>query len=198
MAYSLALSAGFAVASNAGAGFSLPPDIAHTQTPARATIVTPAPIQSGFFEGRANETDPVSSDGARPLTGGPEGVRVCPCAGAGRDIGLSASGRGGGAGDVVAGASVRSMMIDATGTDVATGFGGTKGPFTACAVNARTSALGVLPCRARMSEAESAPAPANGASSSSQDGRNAVASRSKSSAVRGILANPGCFGRLSG
>jgi hypothetical protein len=77
MANSFALSTGFAAASNAGVGFSLPPDVAQTPAPARTTTMTPAPIQSGLFEGSTKEADDsASSAGARPLAGGPMGVCV--------------------------------------------------------------------------------------------------------------------------
>jgi hypothetical protein len=218
MAYTFAFSTGFAVASNATAGLSFTAKIARMPT-ARTTTITPAPIHSGFFDGRVKEADESkSSDGARPLAGGTMGVPVGALEagnGCGGWLGGEAQGAGasGGWDAVVAagvsasasvcgvagggGAGVASTMIDAMGSGVAMAFGGAWGSLSARA--ARSSALGPLPWRACRSEAESVPAPVNGASSSSQAGRNAAANRSRSPAVRGVpLTLAGALGTPRG
>jgi hypothetical protein len=71
-------SAGFAVVTSAGAGFSELPVSAQTPTPATTTTAAaPTPIQIDFFEEYANEAeDSASIARERPRAGGTVGVRL--------------------------------------------------------------------------------------------------------------------------
>jgi hypothetical protein len=79
------------------------------------------------------------------------------------------------------------------------GFAGAWLAWPAVRAVALTSACVPPPWSARISDGDSEPAPEKGASSSSQHGRKAVASRSKSSGVKGALSsNPDPLGGLPG
>jgi len=144
----------------------------------------------GAFEGPGGACDGAGApydgaggacDGAGAGYDGPGAA----CDGAGAVYDAIAAGEAGGA--ATAGSAT---TIDSTGSIVPTTRDGGNEPPAIFAV-VRTSTCVPPPWSACISAGERLPAPVNGASSSSHEGRKAVASRSRSSGVGGVFSNPG-------
>jgi hypothetical protein len=198
------------VGTGAAAALSGLPDASHMTPPMSATAPAATPTQSpvlGF-------TPMDARDGwvAEAGRGGRAVIRcvdgTVPAAAAAGRIGGMLEGGGGVAEDAAHGpgeatafgrsgaeralaggaTSAGSTMTLFTGSSTADLVGTWLPCAAVSAIAALTSACVPPPCKARMSPADRDPAPVNGASSSCQDGRNAVASRSRSSGVSGAFS----------
>ncbi len=217
------------VGAGAATGLSGPPEASHMTPPTSTAAAAAPPSQSPVLDFLIDAKEGSVARAALRVGGPGlevmrcvEGIGPCGASGAGGRFEMrpgAASGgiavdaaqgpaeeRGGGrseTGRALTGGGVRpgSRITFAPSSVIGEGFAGAWLAYLAWAVNAAalTSALVPPPCSARMSPAESVPAPVNGASSSSHDGRNAVASRSRSSGESGAFSKgAGPLGGLPG